>query len=174
MQFFVPFFALLATSALAMPNTFETRDVEAGQLEARANCGQILPACNGGNVVGQTNCRCKGQKETCDLWHCPGDAPNVVSLLFLHGELNSTTEVTTKNPALSDFSHDFMKKYLLIEFFSHTDGLRPSRYWMCLDLNYNDDSPLVGQGIEISWIFQKGLQLAVVSSQQLLYLGACG
>ncbi|THV44553.1 hypothetical protein BGAL_0618g00020 [Botrytis galanthina] len=78
MQFFVPLFALLATSVLAIPNTFETRDAEAGQLEARVNCGQILPACNGGNVVGQTNCRCSGQKETCDLWHCPGGAPNVM------------------------------------------------------------------------------------------------
>ena len=38
-----------------------------------------MPACNGGQVKGQTNCRCKGQKETCDLWTCPGGAPNVVS-----------------------------------------------------------------------------------------------
>ncbi|KAM3072611.1 hypothetical protein ACMFMF_006951 [Clarireedia jacksonii] len=80
MQFLsIPIIALLATSVIAMPNTFEARDAEAGQLEARANCGQILPACNGGSVVGQTNCRCNGQKETCDLWHCPGGAPNVNS-----------------------------------------------------------------------------------------------
>jgi hypothetical protein len=78
----IPVFALLATGVFAMPNNFEAREPEANELEARANCGQILPACNGGHVVGQTNCRCKGQKETCDLWTCPGEAPNVVSLFF--------------------------------------------------------------------------------------------
>ncbi|PQE26735.1 signal peptide-containing protein [Rutstroemia sp. NJR-2017a BVV2] len=60
-----------------MPNSFEAREAEPGQLEARVNCGQILPACNGGSVVGQTNCRCQGQVERCDLWSCPGGSPNV-------------------------------------------------------------------------------------------------
>ncbi|PQE09623.1 signal peptide-containing protein [Rutstroemia sp. NJR-2017a WRK4] len=79
MQFLsIPVFALLATSVLAMPNSFEAREAEAGQLVARVNCGQILPACNGGHVVGQTDCRCHGQVERCDLWTCPGGAPNVM------------------------------------------------------------------------------------------------
>lgn len=70
MQFFaIPALALLATGVLAMPNEFQPR----------ADCSRILPACNGGKVVGQTNCRCPGQKETCDLWTCPGEAPNAVS-----------------------------------------------------------------------------------------------
>jgi hypothetical protein len=82
MQFLsIPVFALLATSVLAMPNSFEARDAEAGQLEARADCKNILPACNGGHISGQTNCRCPGQVEKCDVWTCPGGAPNVVSLL---------------------------------------------------------------------------------------------
>ncbi|KAJ4352800.1 hypothetical protein N0V85_009634 [Neurospora sp. IMI 360204] len=80
MQFFttIQALALLATGALAMPNNIEAADLAARTLEARVNCGQILPACNGGHVVGQTNCRCSGQKETCDLWTCPGGAPNVM------------------------------------------------------------------------------------------------
>ena len=48
-------------------------------LKPRADCGDILPACNGGSVVGQTDCRCAGQHPTCDLWSCPGPGPNVVS-----------------------------------------------------------------------------------------------
>ncbi|EGO60029.1 hypothetical protein NEUTE1DRAFT_61970 [Neurospora tetrasperma FGSC 2508] len=80
MQFFttIQALALLATGALAMPNNIEAADLAARTLEARVNCNQILPACNGGHVVGQTNCRCKGQKETCDLWTCPGGSPNVM------------------------------------------------------------------------------------------------
>ncbi|KAL5356611.1 hypothetical protein BJX96DRAFT_143084 [Aspergillus floccosus] len=66
--FTVSILALLATGALAMPD----------MLEARADCKQIHPACNGGRVVGQTNCRCPGQKERCDLWSCPGGSPNVM------------------------------------------------------------------------------------------------
>ncbi|KAI9049701.1 hypothetical protein LZ554_005855 [Drepanopeziza brunnea f. sp. 'monogermtubi'] len=74
MQFFtLPVFALLATAALGMPAENEAR-----ALEARADCSRILPACNGGHVVGQTNCRCSGQKEQCDLWTCPGGKPNVM------------------------------------------------------------------------------------------------
>ncbi|CAI4215801.1 unnamed protein product [Parascedosporium putredinis] len=53
-------------------------NAQEGNLVARADCGHILPACNGGRVVGQTNCRCSGQKETCDLWTCPGGAPNTM------------------------------------------------------------------------------------------------
>jgi len=78
----LPILALFAMGALAAPaaNTNVVEDaVEARSLEPRVNCGQILPACFGGRVVGQTNCRCKGQKETCDLWTCPGGAPNTVS-----------------------------------------------------------------------------------------------
>ncbi|KZL79723.1 signal peptide-containing protein [Colletotrichum incanum] len=74
MQFFaIPILALLATGTLALPN-----DLDARAIEARVNCNQILPACNGGSVVGQTNCRCSGQVERCDLWSCPGSAPNVM------------------------------------------------------------------------------------------------
>ncbi|KAK2030361.1 hypothetical protein LX32DRAFT_559044 [Colletotrichum zoysiae] len=74
MQFFaIPVLALFAAGTLALPN-----DLEARAIEARVNCGQILPACNGGRVVGQTNCRCSGQVSTCDLWSCPGPSPNVM------------------------------------------------------------------------------------------------
>ncbi|KAK2074880.1 hypothetical protein P8C59_009051 [Phyllachora maydis] len=69
----IPILALLATSVFAMPS-----QPKAGVLEARVDCNDILPACSGGSVVGQTNCRCSGQAETCDLWHCPGGAPNVM------------------------------------------------------------------------------------------------
>jgi len=71
----LPILALFAMGAFAAPTEVETRD-----LEARQNCGQILPACFGGTLVTQTNCRCPGQKETCDLWTCPGNGRNVVSL----------------------------------------------------------------------------------------------
>ncbi|KAK5659050.1 hypothetical protein OQA88_1137 [Cercophora sp. LCS_1] len=70
----LPVLALFAIGALAMPSNVEVIK----SLEARADCGFILPACNGGRVVGQTNCRCPGQKATCDLWSCPGGAPNVM------------------------------------------------------------------------------------------------
>ncbi|KAH8894337.1 hypothetical protein GQ53DRAFT_780361 [Thozetella sp. PMI_491] len=74
MQFFaVPILALLATGAIAMPSDLETRE-----LQARVNCREILPACAGGHISGQTNCRCPGQRETCDLWTCPGAPPNVM------------------------------------------------------------------------------------------------
>ncbi|KAH0428832.1 hypothetical protein CcaCcLH18_08819 [Colletotrichum camelliae] len=75
MQFFtIPVLAIFAAGAIAMPNGWvETRD-----LEARVDCSQILPACNGGKVVGQTNCRCSGQISACDLWTCPGGAPNAM------------------------------------------------------------------------------------------------
>lgn len=87
MQFFsIQVLALLATAVVAMPSSPEARALE--QLEQRADCGQVLPACNGGTVSGQTDCRCKGQNAPCDLWTCPGGAPNVVSsnpfYLFLH------------------------------------------------------------------------------------------
>ena len=76
MQFFsIPVLAILATGALGMPT-----EPEAHTLEARADCSTILPACNGGSVVGQTNCRCPGQAETCDLWSCPGGPPNTVRI----------------------------------------------------------------------------------------------
>ncbi|KAK0117699.1 hypothetical protein ONS95_012028 [Cadophora gregata] len=68
-------FALLAAGVLAMPNALESRDLV---IEARADCTRILPACNGGSIKGQTDCRCPGQKETCDLWLCPGGGPNVM------------------------------------------------------------------------------------------------
>ncbi|KAI7777648.1 hypothetical protein LA080_003209 [Diaporthe eres] len=74
MQFFtIPVIALLATGSLAMPNKLEARDSESHSLEARVDCGQILPACNGGSISGQTNCRCDGQISSCDVWNCPGD-----------------------------------------------------------------------------------------------------
>ncbi|KAF7531579.1 hypothetical protein G7054_g8740 [Neopestalotiopsis clavispora] len=72
MKFFaIPTIALLATSALAAPT-----DGASHNIEARDQCDTILPACFGGSVVGQTNCRCPGQKETCDLWSCPGTGAN--------------------------------------------------------------------------------------------------
>ena len=78
----VAFLSLFAVGALAMPSSNNV-EAEARSLGSRADCGSILPACNGGGVVGQTNCRCPGQKETCDLWHCPGGGPNVVSSSLL-------------------------------------------------------------------------------------------
>ncbi|RYP74142.1 hypothetical protein DL771_003200 [Monosporascus sp. 5C6A] len=79
MQFaIVQTIVLFAAGAIAMPSNMEAGDLEARNIEARVDCGRILPACNGGRVVGQTNCRCPGQAETCDLWHCPGGAPNVM------------------------------------------------------------------------------------------------
>ncbi|QSZ33206.1 hypothetical protein DSL72_002792 [Monilinia vaccinii-corymbosi] len=75
----IPVFTLLATGVLAIPSNPEAPELDTrAELEARANCKNILPACNGGHVTGHTNCRCKGQKETCDLWSCPGGAPNVM------------------------------------------------------------------------------------------------
>ncbi|KAH8777328.1 hypothetical protein F5883DRAFT_695646 [Diaporthe sp. PMI_573] len=69
MQFFtISFLTFLATGALAMPT-----DPQTNPLEARADCGQILPACNGGTISGQTDCRCPGQVSSCDVWNCPGD-----------------------------------------------------------------------------------------------------
>ncbi|POS78615.1 hypothetical protein DHEL01_v202991 [Diaporthe helianthi] len=66
MQFsIISFLTLAATGALAMPKT--------NPLEARVDCGQILPACNGGSISGQTDCRCPGQVSRCDVWNCPGD-----------------------------------------------------------------------------------------------------
>jgi len=69
------FLAVFVAGVLATPAEYDTRD-----LETRADCSRILPACNGGKISGQTNCRCRGQKETCDVWNCPGGAPNVVSV----------------------------------------------------------------------------------------------
>lgn len=69
MQFFtISSLAVLAAGALAMP-----ADPKTNPLEARADCGQILPACNGGSISGQTDCRCPGQISSCDVWNCPGD-----------------------------------------------------------------------------------------------------
>lgn len=74
MQFFtIPVIAILAAGTLAMPSKLEARNSESNSLEARADCGQILPACNGGSISGQTNCRCDGQIGACDVWNCPGD-----------------------------------------------------------------------------------------------------
>jgi len=71
----LPMLALFAIGALAAPSPAPVQ----ASLEARVDCSVILPACFGGSVVGQTNCRCSGQKETCDLWSCPGEFNNVVS-----------------------------------------------------------------------------------------------
>ncbi|PQE23398.1 signal peptide-containing protein [Rutstroemia sp. NJR-2017a WRK4] len=84
MKFFaVQIIALLATGALALPSQVET-----SQLEVRDDlppCTNTLPACNGGTLVKQwgTNCRCSGmhptnaEKNTCDVWVCPGTHNNV-------------------------------------------------------------------------------------------------
>lgn len=123
MQFFATLqaLALLATGALAMPNNMEAADLAARTLEARVDCSRILPACNGGRVVGQTNCRCRGQKETCDLWTCPGGAPNTVS------------------PVLKSLGPYFFLEWMriehsLIKSLLHTDGLWSGRHRMRLDL----------------------------------------
>ncbi|KEZ46401.1 hypothetical protein SAPIO_CDS0719 [Scedosporium apiospermum] len=79
MQFtIVQTIALFCVGAIAMPGNAQVGGLEARNIEVRADCSHILPACNGGKIVGQTNCRCKGQKETCDLWTCPGPAPNTM------------------------------------------------------------------------------------------------
>ncbi|KAK7911772.1 hypothetical protein PG985_014253 [Apiospora marii] len=72
--------AFLAAGALAMPNQ------PAGEQAIKARCEANLPACNGGHVVGQTNCRCQGQVETCDLWSCPGGGnPNTAMVCGQQG-----------------------------------------------------------------------------------------
>ncbi|OAV97261.1 hypothetical protein PTTG_07625 [Puccinia triticina 1-1 BBBD Race 1] len=62
-------------SIFAMLNAFSAATPAADflqHLDRRAvNCGSIVPACFGGTIVGQTDCRCKGQVERCDLWTCP-------------------------------------------------------------------------------------------------------
>lgn len=75
MQFLnaIQLLSLFAAGTLATPADFESRN-----LEARVDCSRILPACNGGHVTGQTDCRCKGQRGRCDVWQCPGSGPNVV------------------------------------------------------------------------------------------------
>ncbi|CAG8974650.1 hypothetical protein HYALB_00010746 [Hymenoscyphus albidus] len=65
---------LLIAGTFALPNDLDTRSI----MEARADCKKINPACFGGNVVGKTDCRCKGQNGPCDLWKCPGDGANSV------------------------------------------------------------------------------------------------
>lgn len=71
--------ALFTVGALAVP----AADVESRNIiEARVDCGRIVPACAGGNIVGQTNCRCKGQRGPCDVWTCPGGDPNVNLVSF--------------------------------------------------------------------------------------------
>ncbi|PLW53946.1 hypothetical protein PCANC_03750 [Puccinia coronata f. sp. avenae] len=62
----VSILAILATLSAAIAS-----DAHHG-LHARADCGNIVPACNGGSIHGQTDCRCRGQQERCDLWSCPG------------------------------------------------------------------------------------------------------
>ncbi|KAI1264542.1 hypothetical protein F5Y18DRAFT_427671 [Xylariaceae sp. FL1019] len=70
----VPVMALLATGTIAVPSASSS----SSKLEARVDCNNIVPACNGGSVVGQTDCRCPGQVSACDLWSCPGGPPNVM------------------------------------------------------------------------------------------------
>ncbi|KAI0150608.1 hypothetical protein GGR57DRAFT_504265 [Xylariaceae sp. FL1272] len=70
----IPVMALVATGTVALPGTSSS----SAELVARVDCSNILPACNGGKVVGTTNCRCPGQQATCDLWSCPGGPPNVM------------------------------------------------------------------------------------------------
>lgn len=66
MQFTTVSAIFFAAGALAVPNPL------AGENTLQARCSANLPACSGGSVVGQTNCRCDGQIPTCDLWSCPG------------------------------------------------------------------------------------------------------
>ncbi|KAH7411498.1 hypothetical protein BKA64DRAFT_742035 [Cadophora sp. MPI-SDFR-AT-0126] len=63
------FLAFVVTGVIAAPT--------ADEIFGRANCNDIIPACNGGSISGQTDCRCSGQDAPCDVWHCPGPAPNV-------------------------------------------------------------------------------------------------
>ncbi|KAL8404696.1 hypothetical protein RB594_009527 [Gaeumannomyces avenae] len=55
--------------------------VAAGPLDKWVNCKNIVPACNGGSIIGRTNCLCDGQKSVdkdvkgvCDKWTCPDDS----------------------------------------------------------------------------------------------------
>ena len=102
-SFILPLFALLATSIVAMPH----------ELNARADCDVILPACNGGSVVGQTDCRCSGQHPTCDLWTCPGGGPNVVSLrnAVLHCGLSILANLMP-NPVAQKWCGQLLTDYL--------------------------------------------------------------
>ncbi|KAK8054717.1 hypothetical protein PG994_009784 [Apiospora phragmitis] len=80
MQFFtISAITFLAAGVLAMPNA------ASGEHTLQARCSANLPACNGGHITGQTNCRCEGQKETCDVWSCPGGGSNTVMVCGQQG-----------------------------------------------------------------------------------------
>ncbi|EJT71289.1 hypothetical protein GGTG_10548 [Gaeumannomyces tritici R3-111a-1] len=44
-------------------------------LQKRANCNEVLPACAEGHIVGQQACPCPGQHNICDLWACANNRP---------------------------------------------------------------------------------------------------
>lgn len=134
MQFFTfPIVAVLAAGSLAMPNSLESRNSESHSLEAPVDCGQILPACNGGSISGQTDCRCSGQIASCDVWNCPGHDvvghPFSVPRLRLH--------VHTYHHHLLPVSSLFFQKLKRRIHVNHalcTDGMWPGRKWMRVDL----------------------------------------
>lgn len=117
----IPVLAFLATGVLALPS-----NPEAGVVQARADCSRILPACAGGRVAGQTNCRCSGQQGTCDLWTCPGTGANtVVSLLF---------SIRPNVLTLPLGGQGILDEYLLMKPPTATDGVRPGGHRLRLDL----------------------------------------
>ncbi|PLW46336.1 hypothetical protein PCANC_11200 [Puccinia coronata f. sp. avenae] len=59
--------AILATLSAASP----AADVHQ-QLQPRARCGTLHPACDGGSKIGQAQCVCRSQRQICDSWSCPG------------------------------------------------------------------------------------------------------
>ncbi|KAK7993974.1 actin cytoskeleton-regulatory complex protein END3 [Apiospora arundinis] len=82
MQFFtITTLAFLVAGAIAMPTEGATEN----HLEARKGCKADHPACQGGRVTGQTNCRCGGQVGPCDVMQCPGDGKNTVMVCGQQG-----------------------------------------------------------------------------------------
>ncbi|PQE24892.1 signal peptide-containing protein [Rutstroemia sp. NJR-2017a WRK4] len=76
MQFLaIPFLALLATSALALPGQLEARQPESSG--SYIGCKNKMPLCNKGTPAGKVLCPCNslnaGDDGKCDLWICPSD-----------------------------------------------------------------------------------------------------
>ncbi|KAF7946779.1 hypothetical protein EAE96_009762 [Botrytis aclada] len=68
----LPLLALFLTNTLAMPSSPNTNSLASrGDCYSSCTCSNIVGACQGAKVVGQTKCRCDGQRGTCDVVMCP-------------------------------------------------------------------------------------------------------
>ncbi|KAF7894819.1 hypothetical protein EAF00_006633 [Botryotinia globosa] len=77
-----PLLTLFLTNTLAMPSSPNTNILDSRSNscyeDTACSCGIINTICNGGNVVGQTRCRCPGQDGRCDVVMCKDYALNQV------------------------------------------------------------------------------------------------